>query len=181
MIEQQNSIIIDQARERLDVARPGDFDALAALFAELHHYNASLDERFALATNWREILREHFLRTVHLPSSLWLLAWVDDVPAGLLILEDHQDTPLFRYHRWVELAALYVRYPYRGEGLARRMMHRAYEWAALRGTACMQLYVTASNIGAQSFYRACGWKPVQEIWRLELPSPGRLAEFDGLD
>ncbi len=181
MIEQQDSAATDQQRERLRAAGPSDFDAIAALLAELHHYNASLDEHFTLATSWREMLREQFQRTLHLPSSFWLLAWVDDVPVGLLILEDHRDTPLFRYHRWVELVALYVRYPHRGAGLARRMMHKACEWAALRGSDCMQLYVTASNAGARSFYRACGWKPVQEIWRLELASPDHLAQVSGLD
>ncbi|HEU5378179.1 MAG TPA: GNAT family N-acetyltransferase [Ktedonobacteraceae bacterium] len=159
---------ITQTQPHLAAASLADFEAVAALFAELHQYNASLDERFALAANWREQLQEHFQRTWHIPSALWLLAWVDKKPAGLLILENHVDSPLFHHHSWVELVALYVRTSYRGTGLARRMMYEASRWAETRGTDCMQLYVTTANAHARAFYRSCGWKPVQEIWRLEL-------------
>lgn len=168
---------IAQTQPRLVPANPADFEAVAALFAELHQYNTSLDARFALAENWRQLLQDHFQRTCTLPSALWLLAWADDVPAGLLILENHLDSPLFRHHSWIELIALYVRASYRGTGLARRMMDEAQRWAVARGTARMQLYVTAANESARAFYRQCGWKPVQEIWRLELPGQGPVAQL----
>jgi hypothetical protein len=45
------------------LARLDDFEAVATLFAALHGYNASLDEKFALAENWRTVLYEHFVRT----------------------------------------------------------------------------------------------------------------------
>lgn len=155
---------------RSQAAHITDFETVAALFAELHHYNASLDERFALADNWRESLHEHFLRTWHASSSLWLLAWRGETPVGLLILEQHQDSPLFRHHSWIELVALYVRASQRGTGVAQHLMEQARDWAASQGADRMQLYVTAANARARTFYQRCGWKLVQEIWRLEWPS-----------
>ena len=152
-------------------ANLADFETVATLFAELHQYNASLDAHFALAENWRDLLGEHFQHTCTLPNALWLIAWVDEKPAGLLMLESHQDSPLFRHHAWIELVALYVRAPYRSAGLAQQMMREAQRWVATRGAAYMQLYVTASNEHARAFYRRGGWQPVQEIWRLEMQGP----------
>jgi ribosomal protein S18 acetylase RimI-like enzyme len=152
----------------LCIASPTEFEIVATLFAELHQYNASLDAHFALAEGWRDLLEEHFQRTYTLPSALWLLAWVNDLPAGLLILEHHLDSPFFRHHAWIELVALYVRPVYRGMGLAQHLMREGSLWARAHGVACMQLYVTTTNESARAFYRKCGWKPVQEIWRLEM-------------
>ena len=74
--------------------------------------------------------------------------------------------------------ALYVRASSRGTGLARRLMDEARLWAAAREAERMQLYVTTSNEHARAFYRRCGWKPVQEIWRLELPGQGPATPLD---
>jgi GNAT superfamily N-acetyltransferase len=147
-----------------------DFEAVATLFEELHQQNASLDARFALAENWRQVLEEQFRRTYSLSSALWLLAWAEKKPVGLLMLENYLDSSLFRHRSWVELVALYVRAAYRGTGLAQRLMEEAKLWATARDAERMQLYVTRSNVHAQAFYCRWGWKPVQEIWRLELPA-----------
>ncbi len=161
---------VAQAQPHLLAARQADFEAVATLFGELHQHNASLDASFTLAENWRQVLEEQFRRTCELASALWLLAWVEEKPVGLLMLENHLDSPLFRHRAWVELVALYVRAAYRGTGLARRLMNEARLWAAAREAERMQLYVTTSNEHARAFYRRCGWKPVQEIWRQELPA-----------
>ncbi len=170
MTFQHSPVPVAQAQPRLLAARQADFEAVATLFGELHQHNASLDARFTLAENWRQVLEEQFRRTCELASALWLLAWVEEKPVGLLMLENHLDSPLFRHRAWVELVALYVRAAYRGTGLARRLMDEARLWAAAREAERMQLYVTTSNEHARAFYRRCGWKPVQEIWRLELPA-----------
>ena len=172
MTFQHSPVPVAQAQPHLLAARQADFEAVATLFGELHQYNASLDARFTLAENWRQLLEEQFRRTCSLSSALWLLAWVDEKPVGLLMLENHLDSPLFRHHAWVELVALYVRASSRGTGLARRLMDEARLWAVAREAERMQLYVTTSNEHARAFYRRCGWKPVQEIWRLELPAQG---------
>ena len=170
MTFQHVPVPVAQAQPYLLPARQADFEAVATLFGELHQYNASLDARFTLAENWRQVLEELFRRTCELASALWLLAWVDEKPVGLLMLENHLDSPLFRHHAWVELVALYVRAAYRSTGLAQCLMDEARRWVAAREAERMQLYVTTSNEHARAFYRRCGWKPVQEIWRLELPA-----------
>ncbi|HEY4386089.1 MAG TPA: GNAT family N-acetyltransferase [Ktedonobacteraceae bacterium] len=153
---------------RLLPARLDDFEALAMLFAALHGYNAAFDEKFALAINWKDLLYEHFLHTCTTDGALWLLAWLDDEPVGLLVLENHMDSPLFQHRTWVELVALYVTPSCRKMGLAHQLMKQAEVWTATRGSDRMQLYVTTQNEHARAFYRSTGWRPVQEIWRKEV-------------
>jgi GNAT superfamily N-acetyltransferase len=147
-----------------------DFEALAVLFAALHGYNAAFDEKFVLAINWKDLLYEHFLHTYEVDGALWLLAWFDDEPVGLLVLENHTDSPLFQHRTWVELVALYVTPACRKMGVAHQLIEQAEAWAATRGSDRMQLYVTTQNEHARAFYRSTGWHPVQEIWRREVKS-----------
>lgn len=175
----------------LKVAAPADFEAVATLFEALHQLNASLDPRFALADNWRQLLHSHFQRTCTAAGALWLLAWSDHAwtPAqngcngaepskaiGLLIMEAHQDSPLFKHRRWAELVALYVDPAYRGGGLAERMVAYGRTWTAEHGFDRVQLYVTSGNEPAKAFYHRCGFRPAQEIWRLGV-TPGEPVDL----
>ncbi len=160
-------------------AEDHEFSAVAALFHELHEFNAQLDVRFRLAERWEELLRIHFLRTHTAPGALWLLAWADTTPVGLLLMEAHNDSPLFVERRWAELVALYVAPSHRGSDLGTRLVDVGKAWAAAYGFDRMQLYVTASNEHAQAFYRRCGLAPVQEIWRVDLePASGVVLPDD---
>ncbi|GHO72497.1 hypothetical protein KSD_02680 [Ktedonobacter sp. SOSP1-85] len=169
MIVNQRLQELRQERLRLAPAMRNDFEAVATLFAALHAYNASLNEQFALADNWRPLLREHFLRTHETEGALWLLAWERERPVGLLLLESHLDSPLFRHRSWAELVALYVDPSLQGAGLAQHLMEEAKNWATQHGASHMQLYVTAQNERARAFYRRCSWHLIQEIWSLDLP------------
>src|SRR5260370_33740113 len=98
MTFQHSPVPVAQAQPHLLAARQADFEAVATLFGELHQYHASLDARFMLAENWRQLLEEPFRRTCSLSSALWLLASADEKPAGLLLLENHLDSPPRRQH-----------------------------------------------------------------------------------
>lgn len=172
MIVNQRLQETEQERLRLAPAMRDDFETVATLFAALHAYNASLNEQFALADDWRALLREHFLRTHETENAFWLLAREGQRPVGLLLLENHLDSPLFRHRSWVELVALYVDPGLQGMGLAQRLMEEAKSWTTQHGASHMHLYVTAQNARARAFYRHCGWQPIQEIWSLALsPEP----------
>jgi GNAT superfamily N-acetyltransferase len=111
---------------------------------------------------------ERFLHTYEANSAFWLLAWLDTRPVGLLVLESHSDSSLFQHRNWVELVALYVTPACRKTGLAQQLMKEAYSWTATHGYDRMQLYVTIQNERARAFYRSTGWRPVQEIWRMNV-------------
>jgi GNAT superfamily N-acetyltransferase len=148
-------ISIDQ-HIHLAAADDHDFPIIAGFFAALHHFNTGLDERFALADGWEPLLREHFARTHTAPGALWLLAWAEGRPVGMLLMESHEDSPLFA-HR---------------SPLGVQLVEEARRWAAAKGFDRIQLYVTASNERARRFYARCGLYPTQEIWRADLtPHP----------
>jgi GNAT superfamily N-acetyltransferase len=160
----------------LRMARQDDFEAVAVLFEALHRYNASLNARFALAPGWRSFFAERFQRSGQSTNTLWLLAWANTTPVGLLILEPHQGSPLFSHHCRIELVALYVTPQMRGNGLAHRLMREAMIWARAQGEHNLHLYVTAHNERARAFYRTCGGQPVQEIWQFDLSASTASSE-----
>ncbi len=159
-------------------ATQADLAAVQQLFGALHSFNATLDARFALADGWETVLKEHLGHACDHPHSLTVLAWADDEPVGLLMLDGHTDSPLFRHRHWAELVALYVAPSQRGSGLATRLVAAGSAWAHAQGYDRVQLYVTRSNLSAQHFYVRHGFAPVQEVWRLELEPSDRLPPDD---
>ena len=153
---------------RIVVAQPADGNALVALCGALHTYNASLDASFSLAEGWRALLGQAFNETYWHKDKLWLLVKDGEQAVGLLIAGIHCDSPLYRHRRWVEVEALYVAPSHRRRGLAQGLLNEAYAWAAANGLARVQLYVTASNVRAQSVYRAQGFAVTQAIMRKTL-------------
>ncbi|MEO8610350.1 MAG: GNAT family N-acetyltransferase [Chloroflexota bacterium] len=148
---------------RFVTAQPSDEDAVAALFEALHRYNASLDPQFALSDGWETILRDEFRATYDDPNMMWLLVKDGDEAVGLLIAGVHTDSPLFRHRQWVEVQAVYVADSHRRMGIARSLLNRAYAWAETKNLARVQLYVTASNVRAQSVYTDEGFATTQAI------------------
>src|SRR5437868_6391664 len=110
---------------RVEPAQLEHFSAIAMLFEKLHRFNTSLNDKFALAPNWREILSEQFSQTYQSDSALWLLAWNESQPVGLLILQAQDDSPFFPHCLGIELTALYVEAEFRGTGLAQQLMQAA--------------------------------------------------------
>ena len=158
------------AAEQLQIvsAELSDCDAVATLFGALHSYNALLDAHFALSDDWESLLRREFCETVASPDRLWLLVKQGNRAVGLLIAAVHTDSPMFRHRRWVEVEALYVASSCRRMGVAQRLLSRAYQWAEAQGLQRVQLYVTASNIRAQSVYTDQGFTVTQAIMRKSL-------------
>jgi GNAT superfamily N-acetyltransferase len=153
-------------------AAPRDDGWLRRLFAELHGINASLDSRFALAEGWEQVFASHLEHERQQRHGMTWLAEAGPDPAGFLMIDGHVDSPLFRHRHWAEVLALYVVPEWRGRGVARALLAAGAEWAGEHGHDRLQLHVTASNSPARAFYAAAGFVPVQEIWRLDLPTAG---------
>lgn len=145
--------------------------AVHRLFGALHQLNAELDDRFALADGWPAVLDEHLAHVRAVGNGITLLAWHDQQPVGLLMMDGHSDSPLFRHRRWAELIALYVEPAARALRVADQILASGAEWVQERGYDRIQLYVTASNDRAKRFYERSGFRCVQEIWRLDLTTP----------
>jgi ribosomal protein S18 acetylase RimI-like enzyme len=149
-------------------AQLNDCDSVIDLFGALHNYNASLDTHFMLADGWENLLCCEFRDTAHHPDHLWMVVKEGDQAVGLLIAAIHTDSPMFRYRHWVEVEALYVAPSHRCIGIAQRLLDQAYQWTEVQGLSRIQLYVTASNVRAQSVYSDQGFNVTQAIMRKSL-------------
>ncbi len=158
----------EQGLLRFTPAQLEDGGAVITLFGALHAYNTSLDPHFALSEGWETILREQFRSTHDDPDMLWMLVKDGKQAVGLLIADVHTDSPLFQHRRWVEVQALYVADSHRCMGIARCLLNRSYAWAQTLHLPHIQLYVTASNVRAQSVYLEEGFATSQAIMRKKL-------------
>jgi ribosomal protein S18 acetylase RimI-like enzyme len=163
-------VLLMQIKNQLFIrdVKEGDEWAVFELFFALHQFNASLDARFALADGWEKVLQDHLRHVRTAGHGLTLIAWDDVTPVGLIMMDGHMDSPLFRNRRWAELLALYVVPSLHGAGIADELLRLGIVWARGRGYERVQLYVTASNVRAKRFYARQEFIPVQEIWRREL-------------
>jgi ribosomal protein S18 acetylase RimI-like enzyme len=142
-----------------------DATEVIRLFGALHAHNASLDACFELAEGWPDLVHTYLEQSLRSEESIWLVAAGQEHLAGFVLVEVHADSPLYRHRHWAEIVGLYVEPEARGSGVARRLMERAYVWAAARGLPRVQLYVSTPNIAAQSFYRREGFEATQFIMR----------------
>jgi GNAT superfamily N-acetyltransferase len=155
--------------------------AVRALFRDLHAFNATLEARFALGDDWERLLAEHLAGERASGTGSTLLAWDEDGPVGLAMVAAHTDSPLFRHRRWAELTALHVVPRARGTGVAGILLAAARVWAEQRGFGELRLYVTASNERARRFYARSGFRPIQEIWTVDLGPAADAPDADEED
>ncbi len=150
-------------------ARHEDIDVLVRMFEHLHEFNASLNERFELAENWEAILRAKIDRESHLEQNANWIAWVAGTPAGFLMIEEHEGSPLFAQRHWAEITGIYVDRSFRGTAVPHDLIACAYDWAAERDLSDIRLFVTANNSRARAFYETEGFTHIQEIWSKIIP------------
>lgn len=164
----------------LDIRRatPADAPVVARLFGALHAFNASLDMRFELGEGWESVLAEHLAHERAHGHGITLLSWQASRPIGMVMMDGHTESPLFRHRHWAELIALWVEPDARGLGVAHALVAEGLRWAGDQGYARVQLYVTASNDRARSFYAKSGFRPIQEIWCREIGHADQMPPDD---
>ncbi|NWJ46741.1 MAG: GNAT family N-acetyltransferase [Chloroflexi bacterium] len=148
-------------------ATADDRAEIKALFWKLHAFNSALDHRFALSEEWESCFETHLAEIVEGNKAIcWLARDKESGKAcGMLIAAIHRDSVLWRCREWAEVEALFIENQWRGSGMAEALLETAGEWALEKGQTVVQLYVTASNQRAISFYRREGFVQTQSIMR----------------
>jgi len=96
-----------------------------------------------------------WVATPYLDPSLWLVAWDADQIAGAAINVIHQGT-------WGETDDLFVRRPWRKQGLGRALLVGSLHLFKARGLTTAGLGVDAENVsGALGLYESVGYRPYQ--------------------
>lgn len=148
-------------------AQPRDVAAIKTLFLRLHTFNAALDPRFALARDWELHFDAAMEEALHARDALCLVIAEaeDERISGFVLAAVHRDSRMWQYRDWVEVEALYVADDKRGQGCGAALLDRTCAWAESVGQPVVQLYVTASNQHALTFYQRQGFREAQAILR----------------
>ena len=90
------------------------------------------------------------------PNEVFMAKTDDGTPAGFVwVAKNHND---FTGQLEASLLNQYVAEPYRGQGLGRRLMETAEEWARQQGLPRISLSVGAHNKLAQRLYETLGYQ-----------------------
>lgn len=148
-------------------AQPRDVVAIKSLFLQLHTFNATLDPRFALAPDWEGHFDAAMEEALQARDALCLVIAEEETGRimGFVLAAVHRDSGMWQYRDWVEVEALYVSDEMRGQGCGAALLDSACEWAESVGQPVVQLYVTASNQHALTFYERQGFREAQAILR----------------
>jgi GNAT superfamily N-acetyltransferase len=109
---------------------------------------AYMDEAFTVARQAEEIAD---------PLSTFLLAFVDEEPAGYAKIRAGDAPSGVAGERPVELARLYADHRWHGRGVGSALMEACFDEARRGGHATMWLGVWERNFRAIAFYRKCGF------------------------
>ena len=143
-------------------ATEDDYEGVNAVFAdELAHHVALLPERFQLADP--VMPRDWFLEVLANPNKMLIVAEVDGRVAGQILIIDSVsvDDPIHRPRRYLEIDELAVLAEYRRQGIGRRLMQAAEQFAADRGIPTVELSVWEANSQAFSFYQSLDYRTVR--------------------
>lgn len=137
---------------RADCRDPADAAALVALLDG--YARDPLGGGVPLTAEVRAALPE---RLAAFPTAVSLLAFVDNVPAGLANAVFGFST--FTARPLLNLHDLVVDPAWRGHGLGRRLLAELESIACAAGCCKLTLEVLDGNVVAQGLYRACGFAP----------------------
>lgn len=108
------------------------------------------------------------------PSQAFIAKTGDGTPAGFVwVARDHNDST---GELEATLLNQYVAEPYRGQGLGRRLLETAEEWARGQGLPRISLSVGVHNTMGQRLYKSLGYQ-VEALRMTKRLSPGEPAEF----
>lgn len=144
-----------------------DFAALDALYYATHEYHvAGVPERLRSlgpSAEWDLAEFHAALQRIFANANACLyVAEVDGCAAGMVeaYLKTSPDDPLLVPRVFVEIQNIFVQPLFRKQGVGRRLMAVAEDWASERGVGELCLSVWAFNVLAQHFYATLGFEPI---------------------
>ncbi len=128
------------------VAQPSDADAIASLATQLGYHA----EPSAVVDRLSRVLARN--------DQQFLVADDRGRPVGWIhmLLAEYVEADAF-----VVIGGLVVDREYRNQGIGRRLLSRAEEWAAFKGCAVVRLASSTTRTDAHEFYRRAGYTQVK--------------------
>ena len=146
-----------------------DMETVAEIFTEeLFHHTELLPERFQLAdpifnSGW-------YMDVLSNPKMPLIVAELNSTVVGVLLLKLNRspDDPIFTPRLYVTVEEVAVAERFRGQGIGRRLMDYALQWAIDQGADEIELDVWEKNEGAIALYEKLGYEVVRRKMRIVL-------------
>jgi GNAT superfamily N-acetyltransferase len=135
-------------------ARVADADAVAALAKQLG-YDASPD---AVADRLTRLLGRHDQRFLVADEGGRAVGWIH------MLVSEYVEAEAF-----VLIGGLVVDSAYRKQGIGRRLLTEAEEWAALQGCAAVRLSSSEKRTEAHAFYQRAGYMKLKTQYAFAKP------------
>jgi GNAT superfamily N-acetyltransferase len=155
-------------------AKPGDIDALAALWNGLMLHHVKLYGRDKRAENHElrrdaeSVWRRYALKQMRSRNGLVLIAEDSGKPAGYSLNLIKPNIPVFRIRKLGHIADLYLEPGYRGKGIGKLLRDEAVRWFRKKGIKHASIAVHALNPASWKIYRKWGFSDYHVEMRLRL-------------
>ncbi len=151
---------------RARAASPEDYDALCGLWRVMDDLHARLLPRYFRRPPGRSRSRAEVERILASPDEALHVATDDDESVVGLCHTQIYDTPpvpAMTPCRRAHIDSLVVLPPWQRRGVGRLLVGQAEAWARAHRAAEVVLTVWAGNAGAERFYDALGFRPVNAV------------------
>mgnify|MGYP000483562031 FL=1 len=152
---------------RIRRGREADLEVLLDLWASLAREMDAMDRHLDLDEDFMDKGRRYFRENLGAEDFLSWLAEDEGEAVGFLCARVERPGPIFVPRPWLHIMDLYVRPPYRRQGVGRALMEGALGWARERGLESADLSVYSEN-PARGLYEDLGFVPYRVIMRKEL-------------
>ena len=112
----------------------------------------------------QSFINEHFTTekiraALQTPGVIYLLAYVNQQPAGYAKLSNHEIPHAFKKANPIKIEKLYFLKPFTGKGLGEKLYQYCAQWASIHGYSHIWLFVWDRNMAAIRFYYRLGFTP----------------------
>lgn len=139
---------------RIEAAQPGDIDTLIGL----------LDKLFSIEQDFRpdHVAQRRGLELLMARPEHGRIFVARDAVQGVVGMVSAQlviSTAIGAPSAWIE--DMVIQASFRGQGLGKRLLDAARDWASAQGAGRIQLLADADNTPALDFYRHLEWQPTR--------------------
>ena len=139
------------------LAERRDLDRVAALWTAITHHHAELDPLFTQRPDADQALRA-LIGELHVDpeAAIFVFDAEGDLP-GMCIVRIDRAPPILEETERAEITDVGVRFAFRRQGIARRLVDAALDWVRRAGVERIEVQVAVGNAEGQAFWRAMGF------------------------
>lgn len=154
------SIVVRRAREE-------DIDDLIVMIERFYRFNEEFDPAWSTKPETRLVAKELASKYIGDPSSVVLVAQIDERIVGFVRAEVREN-PILENGRLGVIVELYVHPQYRRRGVARRLVEEASKELARKGVNVVGAEFPSANKIAETFYESLGFRPYLSVYIKEV-------------